>query len=124
MRRNLPGLRAVKTSCIDGCQTSFRYGNSPWGASAMRPPGQRCRQHAQKRGQSYKSYLECREAGLLVGSRPAEIFWYVQQPGDEIRLGKIAKNRIKEFTRPPRLATFSFGCRFFGSFGRDAIFRT
>jgi hypothetical protein len=70
----LARLARIKTSCIDGCQTSFRYGNSPWNgcnASAWPALSSTCRNVA-----NYKSYLECREAGLMVGSRPAEIFWY------------------------------------------------
>jgi hypothetical protein len=70
----LARLERIKTSCTDGCQTSFRHGNAPWNGcstSGWSALSSTCRNVA-----NYKSYIECRESGLLVGSRPAEIFWY------------------------------------------------
>jgi hypothetical protein len=70
----LARLARIESSCTDGCQTSFRYGSAPWNGcngSAWPALSSTCRNVA-----NYKSYLECREAGLLVGSRPTEIMWY------------------------------------------------
>jgi hypothetical protein len=61
-------------SCAGGCQSSFRSGNEPWhgcnGSSwpALSPT---CRNVG-----NYKTYNECREAGLLTGWRVNEVPWY------------------------------------------------
>jgi len=61
-------------SCAGGCQSSFRSGNEPWhgcnGSSwpALSPT---CRNIG-----NYKTYNECREAGLLTGWRVNEVPWY------------------------------------------------
>jgi hypothetical protein len=70
----LARLARITGSCVDGCQTSFRSGNHPWnGCSGSGWPALSltCRNVG-----NFKSYIECRESGLLVGWRPPEVTWY------------------------------------------------
>jgi hypothetical protein len=70
----LAKLARITGSCVDGCVTSFRTGNSPWvgcSASAWPALSSTCRNVA-----SYKSYQECRESGMLIGWRVLEVSWY------------------------------------------------
>jgi hypothetical protein len=70
----LARLERIKNSCIDGCMTSLKYGNSPWNGcnvSAWPALSSTCRNVA-----NYKSYLECREDGRLVGTSPSVSMWY------------------------------------------------
>lgn len=70
----LAKLEKATGSCVGGCVTSFRYGNDPWhgcsgsGWPALSPT---CRNVG-----NYKTYNECKEAGLLTGWRNNEIGWY------------------------------------------------
>jgi hypothetical protein len=70
----LAKLEKTTGSCVDGCVTSFRYGNAPWhgcsgsGWPALSPT---CRNVG-----NYKTYAECTEAGLLTGWRNNEVGWY------------------------------------------------
>src|SRR5665213_919443 len=60
-------------SCVGGCVTSFRSGNAPWlgcsGYSGIY--SLTCRNVA-----NFKTYGECKEAGLLTGWRNNEVSWY------------------------------------------------
>ena len=70
----LAWLERIKNSCTDGCITSLKYGNSPWNGcnvSAWPALSSTCRNVA-----NYKSYLECREDGRLVGTTPSVSMWY------------------------------------------------
>jgi hypothetical protein len=69
----LAKLASATGSCVDGCVTSFKYGNAPWhgcsGSSGMY--SSTCRNVG-----NYKSYAECIEAGLITGWRNNEVPWY------------------------------------------------
>jgi hypothetical protein len=61
-------------SCAGGCQSSFRSGNEPWhGCSGSGWPSlsPTCRNIG-----NYRTFNECREAGLLTGWRVNEVPWY------------------------------------------------
>jgi hypothetical protein len=70
----LAKLANATGSCVDGCVTSFKYGNAPWhgcsvsGWPALSPT---CRNVA-----NFKTYAECTEAGLLTGWRNNDVGWY------------------------------------------------
>ena len=69
----LARLEKATGSCVGGCQTSFKYGNDPWhgcsGSSGMY--SSTCRNVG-----NYKTYDECKEAGLLTGWRNNDVSWY------------------------------------------------
>lgn len=64
---------AIRSSCIDGCVTSFRSGNKPWvGCSVSAGTySSTCRNVG-----NYKTYNECSGAGLTLGWRTNETSWY------------------------------------------------
>jgi hypothetical protein len=69
----LAKLEKVAGSCVDGCVTSFRYGNAPWhGCSASGGTfSPTCRNVY-----NFKTYAECKETGLLLGWRDNDGYWY------------------------------------------------
>jgi hypothetical protein len=69
----LAALERTSGSCLDGCQTSFKYGNAPWHGCSLSGDAfsTTCRN---PRG--YKSYIECRDTGLFLGWRPNDVRWY------------------------------------------------
>ena len=70
----LAKLEKITGSCVGGCVTSFRHGDAPWhgcSVSAWPALSSTCRNVA-----NFKTYEECRETGLLLGWRSAEIPWY------------------------------------------------
>ena len=69
----LAKLEKIAGSCVDGCVTSFRYGNAPWhgcsvSGGAFSPT---CRNVY-----NFKTYAECKETGLLLGWRDNDGWWY------------------------------------------------
>ena len=70
----LAKLAARTGSCVGGCVTSFRSGDAPWhGCSGSSWPALSltCRNVA-----NFKTYNECRDAGLLMGWKVNDIPWY------------------------------------------------
>jgi hypothetical protein len=68
--------RIAKTaggSCADGCQSSFRTGNSPWHGCSISGGAYSftCRNVG-----NYKTYAECTQAGLILGWRAPDVSWY------------------------------------------------
>lgn len=61
------------SSCADGCQSSFKYGNDPWhGCNASgNVLSFTCRNVG-----GYKTYQECKDAGLTLGWRDREQLYY------------------------------------------------
>jgi hypothetical protein len=61
------------SSCADGCQSSFKYGNDPWhGCNASgNVLSFTCRNVG-----GYKTYQECKDAGLTLGWRDKEQLYY------------------------------------------------
>jgi hypothetical protein len=61
------------SSCADGCQSSFKYGNDPWhGCNASgNVLSFTCRNVG-----GYKTYQECVDAGLTLGWRDREQLYY------------------------------------------------
>jgi hypothetical protein len=75
----LARLEKATGSCVDGCQTSFRYGSRPWnGCSTTAWPmiSSTCRNAG-----NYKTYAECEDAGLTTGWRNNDVGWYCSSLG-------------------------------------------
>jgi hypothetical protein len=68
----LAKLASVTGSCVGGCVTSFRSGDAPWHGCSVSGGGysSTCRNT-----RNYKTYGECREGGLTLGWRNAEVAW-------------------------------------------------
>jgi hypothetical protein len=68
----LARLASVTGSCVGGCVTSFRSGDAPWHGCSVSGGGysSTCRNT-----RNYKTYGECREGGLTLGWRNAEVAW-------------------------------------------------
>ena len=74
----LPSAQLVKLanatgSCVGGCVTSFRSGDAPWHGCSVSSGmlSSTCRNVG-----NYKTYAECKEAGLITGWRATEASWY------------------------------------------------
>jgi hypothetical protein len=69
----LARLASATGSCVGGCATSFKYGNTPWHGCSVSGGtfSSTCRNTA-----DYKTYAECTEAGLLIGWRAGDVSWY------------------------------------------------
>ncbi len=70
----LAKLAKTTGSCVGGCVTSFRSGNSPWiGCSTSGWPAfsSTCRNVG-----NYKTYAECTDAGVVTGWKVNEVSWY------------------------------------------------
>jgi hypothetical protein len=69
----LAEIERTSSNCTDGCQTSFRHGNSPWnGCSASGDTfSPTCRNV-----RNFQTYFECREHGLFLGWRHNDVWWY------------------------------------------------
>lgn len=70
----LARLASATGSCVGGCQSSFRSGDKPWvgcSGSSGPSPSFTCRNVG-----GYKTYEECRQAGLITGWRTTEVPWY------------------------------------------------
>jgi hypothetical protein len=68
----LAKLASVTGSCVGGCATSFRSANAPWIGCSVSGGGysSTCRNT-----RNYKTYDECKEGGLTLGWRSAEVAW-------------------------------------------------
>jgi hypothetical protein len=69
----LAQLERTSSSCTDGCQTSFKYGNQPWnGCSSTGDTfSPTCRNV-----RNFKTYAECTEHGLFIGWHRAAVWGY------------------------------------------------
>ena len=64
----------ANSSCADGCPTSFRSGNQPWVGCFS--PGSFVLSTTCRNAAGFKNYEECKEVGMFVGWRPADVSWY------------------------------------------------
>src|SRR5215472_6311248 len=60
-------------TCDEGCVTSFKYGNDPWhgcswSSGTFSPT---C-----KNSRRFKTYVECKETGVLLGWTNSQEYWY------------------------------------------------
>ena len=85
----LAALEKTSSSCTDGCQTSFKHGNQPWNGCSTTGDifSTTCRNV-----RNFKTYFECRDHGLFLAWRNAEVWWYCSSllaggswPGRSIR---------------------------------------
>ena len=94
----LAALEKTSSNCTDGCQTSFKYGNQPWNGCSTTGDifSATCRN-----ARNYKTYFECRDTGLFLAWRNAEVWWYCSSL---LAGGKLAgeKIRVAELKRTAR----------------------
>ena len=71
--QQLVKLANATGSCVGGCVTSFRSGDAPWHGCSVSSGmlSSTCRNVG-----NYKTYAECKEAGLITGWRATEASWY------------------------------------------------
>ena len=70
----LARLAKITSSCLDGCQTSYKHGNAAWvgcSFSSLSVMSSTCRNVG-----NFKSYQECREGWMLLGWGTMEVNWY------------------------------------------------
>jgi hypothetical protein len=70
----LARLAQVYSSCVDGCATSFKTGNSSW--NGCNGSGWPALSSTCRNVYNFKSYQECREAGILMRWGVGDISWY------------------------------------------------
>ena len=85
----LAALEKTSSSCTDGCQTSFKYGNQPWNGCSTTGDifSATCRNV-----RNYKTYFECRDTGLFLAWRNAEVWWYCSSL---LAGGKLAGEKVQ-----------------------------
>jgi hypothetical protein len=71
----LAALEKTSSSCTDGCQTSFKYGNQPWNGCST-TGGEFNFSATCRNVRNYKTYYECRDTGLFLGWRNNDVWWY------------------------------------------------
>jgi hypothetical protein len=96
----LAALEKTSSSCTDGCQTSFKYGNQPWNGCSTTGGEFNFSATCRNIG-NYKTYFECKDARLLVGARNSEAWWYCSSL---LAGGKLAgeKYQVAELKRSGR----------------------
>ena len=94
----LAALEKTSSNCTDGCQTSFKHGNQPWNGCSTTGDifSTTCRNV-----RNFKTYFECRDHGLFLAWRNAEVWWYCSSL---LAGGKLAgeKYQVAELKRSGR----------------------
>jgi len=97
----IAALEKTSSSCTDGCQTSFKYGNQPWngcsGSSGDFTLSTTCRNV-----RNFKTYQECRENGMFLGWRPHEVWWYCSSLNASGKLSGEQQHQVAELNRSGR----------------------
>jgi len=93
-------LEKTSSSCTDGCQTSFKYGNQPWNGCST-TGGEFNFSATCRNVRNYKTYYECRDTGLFLGWRNNDVWWYCSSL---LSGGKLAgeKYQVAELKRSGR----------------------
>src|SRR4030088_816828 len=96
----LAALEKTSSSCTDGCQTSFKYGNQPWNGCSTTGGEFNFSATCRNIG-NYKTYFECKDARLFLGARHNEAWWYCSSL---LAAGKLAgeKYQVAELKRSGR----------------------
>jgi hypothetical protein len=96
----IAALEKTSSNCTDGCQTSFKYGNQPWNGCST-TAGDFNFSTTCRNVRNYKTYHECRETGLFLAWRNAEVWWYCSSL---LAGGKLAgeKYQVAELKRSGR----------------------
>jgi hypothetical protein len=96
----LAALEKTSSSCTDGCQTSFKYGNQPWNGCST-TGGEFSFSATCRNVRNYKTYYECRDTGLFLGWRNNDVWWYCSSL---LAGGKLAgeKYQVAELKRSGR----------------------
>ena len=86
----LAQLERTSSNCTDGCQSSFKYGNQPWNGCSTTGDifSTTCRNV-----RNFKTYFECRDHGLFLAWRNAEVWWYCSSL---LAGGKLAGEKFVE----------------------------
>ena len=90
-------LEKTSSSCTDGCQTSFKYGNQPWNGCSTSGAefgfSTTCRNV-----RNYKTYHECAETGMFLGWRNNDVWWYCSSlhaagklPGERVQVAELKR---------------------------------
>jgi len=94
----IAALEKTSSSCTDGCQTSFKHGNQPWNGCSGSSGGfsSTCRNAS-----NYKTYQECREAGMFLAWKHWETWWYCSslQAGGKLSGEKLQVAELKRSGR-------------------------
>ena len=95
----LAALEKTSSSCTDGCQTSFKHGNQPWNGCSTTGDNfsTTCRNV-----RNFKTYFECRDHGLFLAWRNAEVWWYCSSllAGGKLAGHKVQVAELKRSGRP------------------------
>jgi hypothetical protein len=85
----LAELEKTSSSCTDGCQTSFKHGNQPWNGCSTTGDifSTTCRNV-----RNFKTYFACRDHGLFLAWRNAEVWWYCSSL---LAGGKLAEEKYQ-----------------------------
>lgn len=96
----LAALEKTSSSCTDGCQTSFKYGNQPWNGCSS-SGGEFNFSTTCRNVRNNKTYHECRETGMFLAWRNNEVWWYCSSL---LAGGKLAgeKYHVAELKRSGR----------------------
>ena len=87
----LAALEKTSSSCTDGCQTSFKYGNQPWNGCSTTGGEFNFSATCRNIG-NYKTYFECKDARLFLGARHNEAWWYCSSL---LAGGKLAGEKLQ-----------------------------
>jgi hypothetical protein len=69
-------LEKAASSCNGGCETSFKSGNAPWvGCSETGGPERTDFSGTCRDTLTYKTYLECKETKMFLGSDQKKAWW-------------------------------------------------
>ena len=95
----LAALERTSSSCTDGCQTSFKHGNQPWNGCSTTGDifSTTCRNV-----RNFKTYFECRDNGLFLAWRNAEVWWYCSSLLAGGKLAGEKKYQVAELKRSGR----------------------
>ena len=96
----LAALEKTSSSCTDGCQTSFKYGNQPWNGCSTTGGEFNFSATCRNVG-NYKTYFECKDTRMFLGARNSEAWWYCSSL---LAGGKLAgeKYQVAELKRSGR----------------------
>ena len=92
----LAALEKTSSSCTDGCQTSFKYGNQPWNGCSTTGGEFNFSATCRNIG-NYKTYFECKDARLFLGARNSEAWWYCSSllAGGKFGRGEVSGRRTQ-----------------------------
>ena len=95
----IAAIEKTSSNCTDGCQTSFKYGNQPWNGCSGSSAGLSMVSTTCRNVGNYKTYQECREAGMLLAWRYYEVWWYCSSlhaggklSGEKLQIAEVKRS--------------------------------